>query len=503
MRMNDGLTRDAGSALKWRSLQMVGVKGIYLIRIPILAWLLSPDDFGLLAIALVAVDILMRLTDVGMTPALVQRQEVEDRHYHSAWSVGVVRSLIVCVGVFAVAPVVATIFQEPRAIPIIRALALRPVLDASASMKVADLTRRLRFRGLAVLHITAAFLNAGVSIALAPFLGVWALVAGALAGPAAYGVTSYLVAPFRPRFRLDRSAAGALIRFGRWVFLIGLIGLASRFVLQAVISRRLGTVELGLYYLAARIAYLPLEVSSELIGSVAFPVYSRLQSDVARARRTFRVIFTGMLGLLLPASALLLVLAPSLVQDLLGPRWVGTAPAIQVLAVVTMIELFGDALTPIFMGTGRPWAVALLVAIQTFVLTALVWELAGRYGLTGAVAAWLPATATAQAVGFFLLRRMVPGAYEGLGRAVLGIAIVSFSAAFLAFWIDRAIPGLPGLLTASGLGLLLAGLLLLGADRYLGLGIAEGLTQVRPGLAPLLARLGVPGRTSGGLATKP
>jgi O-antigen/teichoic acid export membrane protein len=470
------------------------VKAVYLVRIPILARLLSPDDFGLLAIALVAVDVLLRLTDMGMTPALVQKEEVGERHYHVAWTVGLTRSLLVAAGLFAAAPIVATIFGEPRAIGITRALALRPILDASASIKVADLTRHLRFRGLALLQLAAALVNAGTSIALAPVIGVWSLVAGALVGPAAYGIISYFLAPYRPRINLDVQAASSLIRFGRWIFVIGLIGLVSRFVLQAVISRRLGTVELGLYYLAARIAYLPTEVSAELVGSVAFPLYSRIQNDREQARRTFRILFSGMAGLLLPMTALLVVLAPSLVQDLLGPRWVGTEAAIQVLAVVTMIEIFGDALTPVFKGMGKPSRIALLAGIQTCILIGLVWELAGRYGLPGAVAAWIPATATAQIVGFFLLRQIIPDAYEGLGKTLLGVSFVGISGALVSFLIDRALPGLGGLVTASGAGAGVIVLLLIQTDRRLDLGIGTAFARAMPNLHPLLAQIGlVPG----------
>ncbi len=488
--MSEPFTERAGSALRWSTIRQVGVKAIYLIRIPILARLLAPEDFGLMAIALVAVDVMLSLTDMGMMPALVQRDELAEEHYESAWSVGLSRALLVSAGVFLGAPVVATIFEEPRSVPIIQALALRPLLDALASMRVADLTRALEFRSLALLKLSGAALNAGTSIALAPFIGVWSLVAGALAGPAIYAVLSYVFAPFRPRFRLDREAASSLIRFGRWIFVLGLIGLVSRFVLQAVISRRLGTVDLGLYYLAARIAYLPSEVSADMIGSVAFPLYAKLQDDLERARQAFAALFTGTMALLIPLTVLLLALAPSLVNDLFGPRWAGAEAAIQVLCVVTMIELFGDALTPAFNGMGRPSAVAVLAGIQTVVLVSLVGELADRFGLPGAVAAWIPATAAAQIVGFFVLRRVIPNAYRGLGRPILSILVISFAGALVAHGIDRALPGVLGLVVAGGVGAWLTAAALLRADRHLALGVADSLIQFQPELASLLARIG-------------
>jgi O-antigen/teichoic acid export membrane protein len=484
--MTDPLSRRAGAAVVWRTVQHVGVKGIYLIRIPVLARLLLPDDFGLMAIALVALDVLLHLTDFGMVPALVQRAATDDEHYHAAWSVNILRSVVVTAAVFLAAPLIAGVFSEPRAIPIIRAMAFRPVLQALASIRVADLNRDLRFRGLAGLHLSAAAMNAGSSIALAPFFGVWALVAGALGGPAVYTVLSYLIVPYRPRLRLDRGAATSLIRFGRWIFAIGIISLAGRFVLQTAISRRLGTADLGLYYLAAKIAYLPSEISAELIGTVAFPLYARLQADRARAARAFRLVLTGTAALLLPVIGLLIVLAPSLVEDLLGPRWIGTAPIIQVLAVATAVGLFGNAIDPIFKGLGQPYKVVVLEVVQTVLLVSLVWELAGRFGLVGAAAAWLPATGVTQLVGLMLLVQIFRRPFEGLARPMLTIAAISILGTAIAFGVDHMFTGLLGFLAAGASGVLIIYASLWLTERQLDLGLYELAASISPRLASLI-----------------
>jgi PST family polysaccharide transporter len=333
--------------------------------------------------------------------------------------------------------------------------------------------------------MTEALLNAGASIAMAPFFGVWALVGGALAGPSAYALISYFLAPYRPRLRFDRTAASSLIRFGRWMFATGIIGLVGRFVLQAVISRRLGTAELGLYYLAAKIAYLPTEISGELVGAVAFPLYARLQYDAKRAARAFRFVLTGMAAALLPIMGLLIVLAPSVVEDLLGTRWLGTAPIIQVLAVATLIGLFGDVINPAFKGLGQPYKVALLSGVQTALLVSLVWDLAGRYGLAGAAAAWLPATALTQIVGFVLLRRLFPRPLAGLGKPILIISAITATGTGIAYLIDRYIPGILGLFTAASCAMAVIAALLWLADRRMDLGLGEIVSRIFPRLAPL------------------
>jgi O-antigen/teichoic acid export membrane protein len=360
--MKEPIAQQAGSALFWKGVQHTGVKAILFVRLIILARLLSPDDFGLLAISMVAIEFMTRVTDLGMVPALVQRSSADDTHYDTAWTVGVVRAIAIAAIVFLGAPYIAELFDDPRATVIIRVLAILPLIEAAASIKVTELLRNLRFRSLAFIKLPQALANTVVSIALAPSLGVWALVAGALAGPAAYLAISYVLAPHQPRFRLARSAAHSLIRFGRWIFVNGLIVVSGAAVLRLVISRQLGTAELGLYVLGAKLAFFPAEVASDVIGEVTFPLYARLQSNLQKVTRAFQSVLTGMFVLLVPIAALLIVLAPSLVEYVLGPRWEDTVPVIQILAFAAIIGLLGDTVVPLLEGVGQPYKIVILEA---------------------------------------------------------------------------------------------------------------------------------------------
>jgi lipopolysaccharide exporter len=121
--------RLAGNALIWKSIQLVGSKVIFLVRLVVLARLLSPDDFGLMAIAVTAIGFMLSLTDFGMIPALVQGTDENEERYDIAWTIGFTRSLLVSLIVFALAPLIAAMFAEPRSADIIRVIALRPLLD--------------------------------------------------------------------------------------------------------------------------------------------------------------------------------------------------------------------------------------------------------------------------------------------------------------------------------------------------------------------------------------
>ena len=180
--MSDRSLKLAGNALIWKSIQLVGVKIIFLFRLVVLARLLSPDDFGLMAIAVTAIGFMLSLTNFGMIPALIQGEDVSEQHYNAAWTVRVSRALLVSLAVFALAPAIAALFNEPRSADIIRVLAIRPVLDGLASIKIAKMNRDMRFRPLAILGVSQALVNTVIAVVLASTYGVWALVAGTLAG---------------------------------------------------------------------------------------------------------------------------------------------------------------------------------------------------------------------------------------------------------------------------------------------------------------------------------
>jgi O-antigen/teichoic acid export membrane protein len=476
----------AGNALLWQATQHFGVKAIFLVRLLILARLLSPDDFGLLAISSVVIDVLLRVTNFGMIPALVQRVEADQEHYDVAWTVGILRALAITSVTILAAPIVAQLFAEPRATELIRVLALRPLIDAGASIKVARLTRDLHFRSLAFIELPKALANTLVAVASAQWLGVWALVAGVLAGSATYLIGSYIVVPHRPRLNFNRHAARSLIQFGRWVFFTSLVVMAGQATLRLVIGRQLGAAELGLYYLAASLAFLPYEIASQVVGQVAFPFYSRLQMDTRQVSLAFRSILTSLSALLVPACALLIALAPSLVDNVLGPEWQGTAAIIGVLALASIADLLGSAIAPILEGMGRPDRTLVIEAVQSSVLIALAWLLVGHFGAVGAAMAWLPATVTAQIVGIVLLCQIVPRPFAGLALPLGAIAVASGVAGALALGVDRMIPGVSGLLLAGLTGILVVGFLLWIVERRFALGISDGLVRAFPRVAALV-----------------
>lgn len=481
--MSTPLARQAGTAVAWKAIQVLGSKAISLARYLVLARLLTPEDFGLFAIALVPIEVLLSVTDFGMIPALVQRGESDVRVYDSAWTIGVLRAAVISVCVALAAPLLAVLFAEPRATPVVRLLALRPLIGATASIGVADLERRLQFRPLALVELPAGFVGAATSVILAPALAVWALVAGVLAGSATRVVSSYLIAPHRPRLVFDVAPARSLFRFGRWILLTGLVAVAGDAVLRAVISRRLGAAELGLYFLAANLAALPNDVVSDLVVAVAFPVHARIRSDVRRAAEMFRASVTAMAAALCPVYALLIALAPSLVQHLLGPRWSGSEPVLRLLSLAGVLGIAYDAAAPMLEGRGEPYKVTALHAIISITVVLLAWVLAGAYGLTGAAAAWVLGQGVMMIAAVAFARRALAGRATGVSRPLGAIALAALAGGAVALALDRVLPGLAGLATTVAIGWSASIMSLWLLDSRLDLGLGRDLARAFPRIA--------------------
>ncbi|MGH7544429.1 MAG: oligosaccharide flippase family protein [Gemmatimonadota bacterium] len=484
--MNRGLPQQAGSALFWKTIQLGGAKLVFLVRILILGRLLSPDDFGLFAISVIAIGFLLRVTDFGMTQALVQRPETETRYLDAGWTVNFVRALTVSAVVVIGAPVIAGLFEEPRATSLIRVLALQPVLTAAASIRLTDLVRDLRFRELALLGLAEAIVNTVVSIALVNPLGMWALVAGPLAGSTVQMAGSYIVAPHRPRISFDFESVRPLFRYGRWIFLTALCVVTGNLVLQVVISRRLGVEDLGLYFLATRVAFLPAEVASQVTGAIAFPLYSRLQTNLAGAARAFRSMLQGTALILIPASLLLALLADSLVRNVLGAHWEGTQLLIAILACTNIVGLLGEAVIPVLRGTGHPQKQTVLQFVLSAMLILFMYELAGRYGVVAAALAWLLAVGINQIFAFIFVRQILDRPLAGLAPFLFAILAASTAGLAVAWSVVVLLPGAIGLVLSSGLALSVTALVMWWLDRRLGLGLAADMARAFPPIAPFL-----------------
>jgi O-antigen/teichoic acid export membrane protein len=299
-------------------------------------------------------------------------------------------------------------------------------------------------------------------------------------------IASYFLAPYRPRLNYDWSAVKPLLKFGGWLLITGVIAMIGNFGFRIIVSRQLGAEGLGLYFLAAQLAFLPSEVASEVVGTVAFPLYARLQTNLKQAAGAFQAILTGLMALLYPICALIIVLSPVLVKDILGAKWNGTVPLIQVLSFVTMIGLLGDTTIPLVKGFGQSYRVAWIELVQSSSLILMVWFFIRRYNTVGAALAWLPAIISVQILCLYFIRDIFRNPLRNASGLFFVIFIATLSGTGISYTALNLLPNIFGLVISSLLAVLVTSSILWFLDHRYSLGLIRNIAIAFPQVASIL-----------------
>jgi len=373
-------------------------------RVMVLARLLAPEDFGLISIALLVVGFLDSMAQTGFATALVQRKGDIRPYLDTAWTVQLVRGVVLAGAVALAAPVVSRFFDSPGAESIVRTMALVVLFKGLTNSAVVYFQRDLEFRKQSVLQIVHTMSDVAVSVGFGIALrDVRALVYGAVAASIALVVVSFIVHPYRPRPRIDFGKARELYSYGKWVFGTNVL---KYFILNgdnAFVGRMLGTVALGHYQMAYRISQMPATEVGDLISRIMFPAWSKMQEDVDRLRAAYlRTVQVSTL-VTLPLAGGVLVLADAFTRVVLTEKWLEIVPALQVLAVLGALKTIG-AFAPLFQALGRPRFVTIVSAVRLAAIAALIYPLTQTMGIVGT--GWAVLIGTAVTIPWSLTEAM-------------------------------------------------------------------------------------------------
>lgn len=366
----------------------------------VLARLLGPDAFGRVGIAMLAMAALTTITDTGFDAALVQRRDDVQPYLNTVFTVKFIRSLLIGVVLYLLSPMIAGFFSSPAAAQVLRGLIPVVLLEGLTNPAAISIRRDLRFGRIAAWDFAEAAAGFAGALLFGLWLGnVFAIVFAMIASQLARTVTSYLLAPFLPRFELNWSKAVELARFGMWVLLTNTAVFMLLYIDDVAVTKILGAAALGLYQVAFRISNVPVTEMSHVVGQLTYPAYSQVQADLAVLRRRW----LGVLGLTamvaVPAAVVISLTAADVVPVLLGANWLGIIPVIQVLAVFGALRALNAATGSLFNAVGKPRLLARISVIQLVALSIIVIPAVRTYGLTGA--AW--AVTAANGLALFLV----------------------------------------------------------------------------------------------------
>ncbi len=348
------LRSQALSGFRWtasvRLLSQVITWGITLMVIR----LLTPADYGLLAMATVFVSFLTMFSELGLGAAVVQKTEVDEALLRRAFGIILVIHFLLATLLALAAPLIAAFYDEPRVIPVVRVLSLQFVLAAFAVIPDAQLQRKMEFRNRSLLDLSNAVLASLTTLALAMSgAGVWALVAGSMLSQLGKTIGLNCLAPFLrwPDFSLN--GMRSLLRFGGHFTAIQIFWMFLSQIDVLICAKWLGNEVLGFYSVAMHLASLPSQRLSGLVNQVAFPTFARMQNDIGEVGESV-LLGVRVLGFFaFPVLWGMSSIAPELVHVILGPKWAAATVPMQVLALIIPLRMVSNFVATALQGIGR------------------------------------------------------------------------------------------------------------------------------------------------------
>lgn len=350
----------------------------------ILARLLTPFDFGIVAIASFVLGIIGQFSDFGLGPAVIQRQEDVEEALYTGGALRILIALFLFIMTFLLAPFASILFQSPEVTDVIRISALMFFLSSAGFVSTNRLVKELRFGKIAYVMVVISLTSAVFSIGFAWTLqSYWAMVFGPMIGSAFGLIALYLVCPWKARFRIDKKIAKELFEYGKHVFLMLFLVFLIFHLDDAFIAGVLGVVALGYYYVSYRWSSFIANFLTKLIYRVMFPTYAQMQEDRARLKKAYVETLNVISIMSFPLYLGLIMVAPDFIAILIGESWMPSVIALQILCVFGLLRTLTEPAGNVFLAIGKSKILSLTNLLNFVILTIFIYPATLWYGIEG------------------------------------------------------------------------------------------------------------------------
>jgi O-antigen/teichoic acid export membrane protein len=378
-------TGDIARSLSWSALIVYANRALGLVTLLLLAKLLDPRDFGIVAVASIIIEVLRISKDMGIGEALIYQKDESPDTLDTAHTILLTYSLALFAAAAVIAPFAARYYDNWLITPVVIIMASNLVWDATRGVARTIYRRRLDFRGLVIPEVVPMAIASVVSVVMAWLgFGVWSLVVRTVLHSILGAVLLRLRGLYQPRLRFRRESARALFGYGRYIVGSSVLFVALYNIDKFYVSTALGLAALGMYELAVRISDLPVKEVSHVIGSVMFPVFARLDRDgrgglQAAFLKTLR--YTTLVTA--PLAIGLATFGPMLLLRIYGERWAAAAEALGILALYTLFRAMSSLVHDMFKAIGRPQLMQRFTFVRLVCIGVLGIPVLREWGLVG------------------------------------------------------------------------------------------------------------------------
>ena len=328
--------------------------GLTFLNQVLLARLLMPEDFGLLAMAWPVIAFIQLFADLGLSQATIQRKEINQGQLSFLFWLNVSASGFLAALVIVLSPLVAMFYHEPRVAGVVAALGAMFLVNGLSTQHFAIFTRHLQFRKLALIDLTAFFVSMAVGLTAAwSGMGYWSLVVSQASNYLASSSLAWLLSQWRPSRPAFPDEWRDMLKFGGNLTGFNLVNYFARNLDNVLIGRYNGEAALGLYDRAYKLLLLPLNQINQPVSRVAMPLLARTQGEPEVYRRAYLRMIEMVMLMIYPGVIFAIVTSHNLITTVLGERWAEVGPIFAVLGIGALFAPLGQSTGWLFISQGR------------------------------------------------------------------------------------------------------------------------------------------------------
>jgi O-antigen/teichoic acid export membrane protein len=360
-------------------------KVVAAIQLVVLARILTPADFGIMAASAAVLLAILTLGELGLESALIAKEHVTEDDLATAWTLSALRGLVMASGVWLLAGLIGDVMRMPLLEPLLRVHAWALIIQGFYSPAMAILMKKLDLKGRVTMDVVRRSIEASVTLTIAIiYRTVWAIVVGQLVGLVVGCLLSFWISRFVPRWSLKRSALSYLFCYGSRLNLTTICAFVVMTGGELVVGRVLGAEALGMYQVALAIPLLIGARATSLMQQISVPTYASLQQDEAGITRVFN-LQVGLVGIIyIPLGMIIGMLSPIIVPLTFGPQWIGIVDPLRVLCLYAVCSGYASVMASLHYGMRRPDLQMRSWAGQCLVYLALIIPLTISFGIVGA-----------------------------------------------------------------------------------------------------------------------
>lgn len=361
------------------------MRGMTLVKVVILARILTPSQFGVYGIAVLVLGLLEILTETGINVVLIQEEGKTDKFISTAWIVSIFRGILISLVILALAPFIAGFFASANALNLIRFAALIPLVRGFINPSIVKFQKELAFNKEFWFRSSLFLVDTTFAIALGIITkSEYALIWGMLIAALTEVVVSFFIVKPIPKVEFDFAKVKKVIARGKWITLAGTFEYLFGHIDDIAVGKLLGIAPLGLYQQAYRVSTLPISEVGEIFNKVTFPTYTKISEDRERLKKAFLKVTSVISLLVIPFGLILFFFAREVVLVLLGDKWLEAIGALKVLAIFGILKAISNSAYSLFLSLKKQEIITLITLVGILGLSIPLIPLINKFGIVGA-----------------------------------------------------------------------------------------------------------------------